>query len=149
MYIPVMTLSNVGARSRSSGDTRLQSALAIPGALLLMVLFASQMYIWINWWPTKVDLPTAFVWSLPQLAVWLLQTPLAILCSRRWPIDRTSVGFWVLGHLALSLLYSLVGLVAIDLSDRILHWASLLGAPVLVTNLRYTLIHVHWGTAIY
>jgi len=132
-----------------ASDTRLRSGLAVPGVLLLLVLFASQMYIWINWWPLKIDWATAFAWSLPQFVLWLLQTPFAIFASRRWSIDDRSRGLWILGHLAISIAYSVVGLGVIDVSDRVLHWAALLGAPVLVTSVRYTIIHLHWGTAIY
>jgi signal transduction histidine kinase len=128
---------------------RLARTLAGGGLALLTVLFASQMYVWINWWPIRIGWPTALVWSLPQVAIWLLLAPAALELSRRVPLERGHRAARLVLHAAASLGFGLAGLLLLDLSDRLFHWAQLLGAPVLVTRLKYTVIHLHWGTAIY
>jgi two-component system LytT family sensor kinase len=128
---------------------RLTRTLTGGGVVLLALLFASQMYVWINWWPIKIGWGTALAWSLPQLAVWLLLSPLAPALSRRLPLDRGQRGARIAIHGLISIGFGVAGLVLLDLSDRLLHWATLMGAPELITRLRYTIIHLHWGTAIY
>jgi two-component system, LytTR family, sensor kinase len=136
-------------RPQTATDQHLRSALGVAGVLVLLVLFASQMYIWINWWPIRIDWPTALAWSLPQYLIWLTLAPLVLRANRRWPLEHGPRGIRILGHLIGSILFSAVGLGILDLSDRVFHWAPLMGAPTLVTSVKYTIIHLHWGTAIY
>jgi signal transduction histidine kinase len=128
---------------------RVARTMAGGGVALLGILFASQMFVWINWWPIRIGWATALAWSLPQLAIWLLLTPIAVRLSRRYPIERGRRWARLTGHALASLAFGAVGLVLLDVSDRVLGWASLMGAPELVTRLKYTIIHFHWGTAIY
>ncbi len=124
--------------------------LAAAGAVLLTLLFASQMYVWVNWWPMSIGWGTAFVWSIPQLLVWGLLAPLVVTLSRRFPVIRDAGGRRVLLHVALSVAVALAGLAVLDVSDRLLHWSRSMGAPSrMISALKYTIIHLHMGVAVY
>lgn len=128
---------------------RLARLMVVAATALLAVLFTSQMYLWINWWPLRIGWGQALVWSLPQLAAWLAMAPIAVGLSRRFPVDRGARTTRIAGHVGASLLFGIAGLAILDVSDRLLHWTTLMGAPELVSRLKYTAIHIHWGTAIY
>jgi LytS/YehU family sensor histidine kinase len=124
--------------------------LAAGGASLLAVLFASQLYVWVNWWPVSIGWGTAFVWSIPQLLVWGLLTPLVLVASRRFPVERAAGGRRVLLHVAFSAALGFAGLALLDLSDRVVHWSQSMGAPSqLISAIKYTIIHLHMGIAVY
>jgi two-component sensor histidine kinase len=130
-------------------SVRLARTMVVGATALLALLFASQMYLWINWWPMRIGWLLALAWSLPQLVVWLSLSPIAVSLSRRYPIDRGSRGVRILGHVLAGIGFGLTGLLFLDFSDRILHWSTSIGAPELVSRLKYTFIHLHWGTVIY
>lgn len=134
---------------RMIAPERLARLLAAGGVGLLTLLFASQMYIWINWWPIRIGWLTALAWALPQVALWFLLAPAVLAASRRWPIEAGRRAARIAGHALASVAFGLAGLLLLDASDRVLDWATLMGAPHLVTRIKYTIIHVHWGTAIY
>lgn len=118
--------------------------------LLVGLLFASQVYLWVNWWPTKIGWGTAIVWSLPQLAIWALAIRIIVALVRRWPIEEPVLPARLILHATASVVIALGGLLLLDLSDRALHWSRLLGAPTsLLTDVRYTIIHLHMGIGIY
>lgn len=131
-------------------NTRTDWTLAAGGATVLTLLFASQLYVWVNWWPVSIGWGTALLWSIPQLLVWALLVPLIVLTSRRFPIGRSTRAGNVLLHLALSVALALLGLVILDVSDRVLHWSRSMGAPTqMISALKYTIIHLHMGVAVY
>jgi len=119
-------------------------------ALGLTVIFTSQLYIWVNLWPMRVGWGTALLWALPQLALWGLSIPLLIRLSRRWTITAPHRGRDVLGHALASIAYAGTVLLVIDLSDRLLGWTRLMGAPsFLVSDIGKTVLHLHMGMAVY
>ena len=53
-------------------------------------------------------------------------------------------------HTGLSFAIAFLVLVVVDLSDRVLHWTTLLGVPsYLVSNIGVTIFHLHMGIAVY
>jgi len=137
------------AETGSAGDGgRLR--LALGGAGLVALLFTSQLYVWINWWPIRIGWGTALLWSLPQLLVWAALVPLVVAAARRWPVEGPTRFRRLLAHGGGSLALGLGGLLLLDLSDRLTGWSVALGAPgSLLTNLKYTIIHLHMGVAVY
>ena len=134
-------------RQSASWATPVLGATAI---LLVVLLFASQVYLWVNWWPTKIGWATAIVWSLPQLAIWAGVIPIIAALGRRWPIEEPLLPARLVLHAMASVLLSLGGLLLLDFTDRAAHWSRLLAAPPsLLTSLRYTIIHLHMGIGIY
>jgi signal transduction histidine kinase len=130
-------------------EVRFTRVIAVSATVVLALLFASQMYLWINWWPLRIGWLVALAWSLPQLGLWLAMSPLAVALSRRFPIDRGSRGVRIIAHVLAGIAFGLAGLLFLDLSDRMLHWTTSIGAPELVSRLKYTFIHLYWGAAIY
>jgi two-component system LytT family sensor kinase len=56
----------------------------------------------------------------------------------------------ILGHGGASVILAVAALGVIDLSDRLVHWSIWLGAPKsLISDLQYTVIHLHLGVAVY
>jgi signal transduction histidine kinase len=129
---------------------RLKRSLAVGGGVLLALVLITEVYIWINLWPMTIGFGTAALWSLPQLALWILLVPLIASIARRLPIEAGPGPIRVLAHLAASVVLSVGALALLDLSDRLLHWTLLMGAPdSLISNLQYTIIHLHLGVGIY
>ncbi len=117
---------------------------------LVTVFFASQVYVWVNLWPMKVSWWAALLWSIPQLLTWGLTIPLVLWLTRRWPIEGSHRGLKVLLHLVLSAGYALAVLLLLDLSDSLLRWSHLMGAPgFLVADISKTIIYLHNGIALY
>jgi signal transduction histidine kinase len=119
-------------------------------AALVTVVFTSQVYVWVNLWPMTVSWWSALLWSIPQLLIWGLSIPLVLKLARRLPLEGLRrPGRFVL-HLALSVAYAFGVLVVLDLSDAILRWSYLIGAPgSLVADLDKTIIYLHMGMAVY
>lgn len=119
-------------------------------AALVTVVFASQVYVWVNLWPLRVSWWQALSWSVPQLLIWGLSIPLILRLSRRVPLGGArKLGKMVL-HLALSVGYAFAVLLVLDLSDRLLRWSYLMGAPgSLVADIDKTIIYLHMGVAVY
>ena len=129
---------------------RLKRSLAIGGGVLLALVLITEVYIWINLWPMTIGLGTAALWSLPQLAMWIFLVPFIAAIARRFPMEAAAGPTRVLAHVAASVLLSVGALGLVDLSDRLLHWTLLIGAPnSLISNLQYTIIHLHLGVGIY
>ncbi len=129
-------------------DRRL-SWLIAGGAGMLVLLFVSQLYVWVNWWPTRIGWGTAFFWAIPQLLVWGLFVPAIARLSNRFPIEEPVAARRAVLHAVASVAAAFLGLAVLDVSDRILHWTRLLGAGVLISQIKYTIIHLHMGIAIY
>jgi sensor histidine kinase YesM len=124
--------------------------LALFAGLALLLLFTSQVYIWINWWPLKVSWLTALYWSFPQLAVWIAGMRLVVAMTRRWPVEQPHRNSRVLLHSVSSVLLAFIGLALLDLSDRWLGWSVGMGAPSsLISSMKYTIIHLHMGIGVY
>lgn len=130
--------------------TRWTWTLALGGALLLTVVLTTELYVWVNWWPITISWREAFVWSLPNLVLWLLLVPVVVWWSDRYPIEGSAAPVRAFLHVAGSALASATTLALVDLSDRLVGWSRLLGAPnSLVSELRYTVIHLPLGMAVY
>ena len=98
-------------------------------AALVTVVFTSQVYVWVNLWPMTVSWWSALLWSVPQLLIWGLSIPLVLRLGRRLPLEGPiRSGRFVL-HLALSVAYAFAVLLVLDLSDAVLRWSYLIGAP--------------------
>ncbi|MGE0554267.1 MAG: sensor histidine kinase [Gemmatimonadales bacterium] len=120
------------------------------GVALLALVLATELYVWLNLWPMRVSWTEALLWSLPQLYCWILLLPVAFLIARRWPVEAGHRVARIVLHAGSSVAFSIAALVLVDLSDRVIHWTRLLGAPTkLVADLRYTVIHLHFGMAVY
>lgn len=136
--------------SPTTGSDRETVLLAIGAGALLAILFTTQLYTWVNWWPLRIGWGTAALWALPQLAVWLAEIGIVRRLTLRWPIEPPRRAPKVLAHGALSLVFALGGLLFLDLSDRAFHWSVGLGAPSsIISNLKYTIIHLHLGIGVY
>lgn len=132
------------------GRVRLEWGLAVAGGALLALVLVTEVYIWINWWPITIGWGTAVVWALPHLVVLLALIPLVVVLSRRFPLERRNRVLRVLGHGGASVILAVAALGVVDLSDRLVHWSLRLGAPnSLISNLKYTIIHLHLGVAVY
>jgi two-component system, LytTR family, sensor kinase len=136
-------------RSRDA-ERRLNVGLVSGGAILLVLVLAGQMYVWINLWPLRIDVPTAVLWSLPQALLWSLTIPAIDVLATRAPIRGRWAAWVAAGHVAASVACALLVLLCLEVSDRLLGWTRLLGAPgSLVSALDKTILHVHIGIAIY
>ena len=125
-------------------------ALALGAGLALAILFTTQLFIWVNWWPLSIGWGTAALWALPQLAVWIGEIGIVRKLALRWPIEPPHRNRKIVVHGLLSLGFALGGLVLLDLTDRTLHWSVGLGAPSsIISNLKYTIIHLHMGIGVY
>jgi hypothetical protein len=134
----------------SSPDRRPGVVLAVAGGLLLAVVLATEVWIWVNLWPLRVTWGTAFIWSLPQLYVWILLAPGIVVLVRKWPIVGAHRGVALVAHVGASVAFSLIALALVDLSDRVIHWTTWLAAPkALVADVSKTIIHLHLGIAVY
>jgi signal transduction histidine kinase len=131
-------------------DRRLDTALVAGGGLLLLLVLSGQMYVWINLWPLRIDWLTAVAWSIPQALVWSLTIPVVDRLVSRIPI-RADGAVWRLAlHVVGSVAVALLVLGTLDVSDRLLGWTLLLGAPgTLVSSIDKTILHVHIGIAVY
>lgn len=119
-------------------------------AALVTVVFTSQVYVWVNLWPMRVSWWSALLWSVPQLLVWGLSIPLVLSLGRRVPLGGSRKGWKIVLHLALSVFYAFAVLLVIDLSDTLLRWSYLIGAPSsLVADIDKTIIYLHMGMAVY
>ena len=124
--------------------------LALGAGLVLTVLFTTQLYIWVNWWPLSIGWGTAALWALPQLAIWIGEIGIVRKLALRWPIEPPRRNRKILIHGGLSVVFALGGLALLDLSDRAFHWSVGLGAPSsIISNLKYTIIHLHMGIGVY
>jgi two-component system LytT family sensor kinase len=124
--------------------------LALGAGLALAVLFTTQLYIWVNWWPLTIGWGTAALWSLPQMAVWIAEIGIVRYLALRWPIEPPHRNRKILVHGLLSIVFALGGLALLDISDRTLHWSVGIGAPSsIISNLKYTIIHLHMGIGVY
>jgi LytS/YehU family sensor histidine kinase len=104
----------------------------------------------VNWWPLRIGWGTAALWALPQLAIWIAEIGIVRRLALRWPIESSGKARKVLAHGVLSVLFGLGGLLVLDFSDRVLHWSVALGAPSsIISNLKYTIIHLHLGIGVY
>jgi signal transduction histidine kinase len=132
------------------GEQGRRLVLVAGAGALVAGLFISQLYVWINWWPIRIGWGTAAVWALPQLLVWAATIPAMLSLARRWPIEGPDRARRLLAHGGASIGLALLGLVALDVSDRLLHWSQALGAPdTLLSRLKYTIIHLHMGVGVY
>jgi len=114
------------------------------------LLLASQLYVWINLWPLTIGWGEAFLWSLPQLLAWGFLIPAVLELGARFPVEGRESLARVMLHGALSVVLAFGALLALDLSDRLLHWTTLMGAPQkLVSDVRLTVVHLHVGIGIY
>ena len=130
--------------------TREALGLAVGAGVALALLFTTQLYIWVNWWPLRIGWGTALLWALPQLAVWLAGVRLVMALARRWPIEPPHRNRAVVLHAATSVGMAAGGLLLLDGSDRLLHWSVGLGAPSsIISNVKYTIIHLHMGIGVY
>lgn len=129
---------------------KLHWTIALAGIFLLALLLASQLFVWVNLWPITITWADALVWSLPQLLIWALVVPLILALGRRFPIEGTRSTIHLFLHLAASLVTALLVLAVLDLSDHLLSWSTLVGAPSkLVSSIRVTVVHLHIGVGIY
>ncbi len=118
--------------------------------VLVTIIFASQVYVWVNLWPMRVTWWAALLWSVPQLLAWGITIPLVLRLVRRIPIEGRGRGIKLALHLGLSLGYAFGVLLLLDLSDVLLHWSNLMGAPgSLVADIDKTIIYLHMGVALY
>src|SRR5262245_20427372 len=106
-----------------------RTVLTLVTATLVGLLFTSQLYVWINWWPISIGWGTALVWSLPQLMVWAATIPVVVLLGRAWPIEEPVLPSRLVLHAVASVVMAFGGLLLVDLSDRLWHWSLMLGAP--------------------
>ena len=128
--------------------------LAAGGAGILAIMLASQQYVWLNLWPSKVSWWLAAAWSVPQLLAWGVVVPLVYAFSARYPLDGASTGLQVVARLVIhavaSVLTAVGVLLALQASDAVLHWTTAAGAPTaLVASFRYTRLYLHVGLGIY
>ena len=131
-------------------ERRIDAALIAGGGLLLLLVLSGQMYVWINLWPLRISWWTALAWSLPQVLLWSLTIPVVDTLATRVPIRARGAALRLALHVVASVAVALLVLVMLDLSDRLLGWTRLLGAPnKLVTSIDKTILHVHIGIAIY
>jgi signal transduction histidine kinase len=137
-------------RGRDRLEERSLLGLALGAFLVLAVLFATQLYVWVNWWPIRIGWGTAVLWSLPQMGVWVVGVRVVVSLVHRWPIQEPHRNRRLIAHTATSILLSFAGLAFLDLSDRALRWSVALGAPSsIVSGLKYTIIHLHMGIGVY
>jgi len=137
-------------RRSHDAERRLDAGLVIGGAILLLLVLTGQMYVWINLWPLRIGVRTAAIWSLPQALLWSLTIPAIDALAARLPIRGRWAGWLVAAHVGLSVACAFLVLACLDLSDRLLGWTRLLGAPgSLVSALDKTILHLHIGIAIY
>ncbi|HEX6052932.1 MAG TPA: histidine kinase [Gemmatimonadaceae bacterium] len=131
-------------------ERRLRAGLVAGGAVLLVLVLTAQLYVWINLWPVRIGVLTAFVWSIPQVLLWSLTIPLIDALATRWPVEGRGAAWRLAGHVLASVSVALLVLLTLDLSDRALGWTALMGAPgTLVTAIDKTILHTHIGIAIY
>ncbi len=131
-------------------ERRLRAGLVAGGAALLVLVLTAQLYVWINLWPLRISVVTAFVWSIPQVVLWSLTIPLIDGLAVRWPVEGRRAAWRLGAHVVASVSVALLVLLALDLSDRALGWTKLMGAPgTLVTAIDKTILHTHIGIAIY
>jgi two-component system LytT family sensor kinase len=141
-----MTMPEPASRS----TTREALGLALGAGVALTILFTTQLYIWVNWWPLRVGWGTALLWALPQLAVWLAGIRVVMALARRWPIEPPHRNRAVVLHAATSVGMAIGGLLLLDGSDQLLHWSVGLGAPSsIISSVKYTIIHLHMGIGVY
>jgi signal transduction histidine kinase len=134
----------------SESERRSALPLAAAGLVLLALVLTTEAYVWLNLWPLRVSWGNAFVWSLPLLACWLALLPAAARLAGRWPIAPEPSLVRLGGHALASVVFSVVGLSLLQGSDAVFHWTRQLAAPTkLVADLRYTLVHLHLGIAVY
>lgn len=125
-------------------------ALQLAVAVLVTVVFTSQVYVWVNLWPMTVSWWSALLWSLPQLFIWGLSIPLVARVVRRLPLEGPRRAMRFALHLGLSVAYAFLVLLILDASDAILRWSYLIGAPgSLVADIDKTIIYLHMGMAVY
>ena len=145
----------VESEGASAGDgplraSRLEAALYLGGAVLLALVYSTQLRIWLRLFTIPVPWSTALAWSLPQLLVWLLCVPLIYRTSARLPIAAPRAWLRVIVHGALSVGVAAGVLLVIHASDALLHWTRLMGAPSrVVTNWRVNMVYLHIGVAVY
>lgn len=129
---------------------RLPWAFILSASLMLVFVLASQMYVWVNLWPLSATWYEALLWSVPQALIWGLLVYGISAFSRVFPIDRGRPAIRVPVHVVASAAVAACGLGILDLSDRVLHWTALMGAPArLVSRFEITVVHLHIGIAIY
>lgn len=141
-----------GPADRGGISDRLNSRVSLVGggALVLLLVFASQLYVWINLWPMTVSWGEAVLLAVPHLVVWSLLFPVIAELSRRFPIRESRPVLGIGAHLMASVVVSMVALGLIDVSDELLHWTRFLGAPsTLVADFKITAVHLHLGIGIY
>jgi two-component system, LytTR family, sensor kinase len=131
-------------------ERRLRTGLIVGGAALLVLVLTAQLYVWINLWPLRINVVTAFVWSIPQLLLWSLTIPLIDALATRWPVEGSGAPWRIVAHVVASVTMALLVLLTLDVSDRLLGWTRLMGAPgTLVAAIDKTILHTHIGIAIY
>ena len=150
---PTRQVADRTASSVADGDEserRLRAGLVAGGAALLVVVLTAQLYVWINLWPLRISVLTAFAWSIPQVLLWSLTIPLIDALATRWPVEGRRAAWRLAAHVLASVSVALLVLLTLDLSDRVLGWTKLMGAPgTLVTAIDKTILHTHIGIAIY
>jgi two-component system LytT family sensor kinase len=138
------------AASGDEHERRLRAALIAGGAALLVLVLTAQLYVWINLWPLRIGVLTAFAWSIPQLLLWSLTIPVIDALATRSPVEGAGAAWRLVGHVLASVTVALLVLLTLDVSDRLLGWTRLMGAPgTLVTAIDKTILHTHIGIAIY
>lgn len=122
------------------------------GGLLLAGYLTTQLWVWVNLWPVSMTWVEAALVAIPMVGLWLALVPVVVLLVRRYPLDVEGrlPAVHLLLHVVLSFAVSLVALLLLDLSDRLLHWTTLIGVPgYLVTNVGKTVVHLHLGVGLY
>ena len=138
------------AAGADENERRLRTKLIAGGAALLVLVLTAQLYVWINLWPLRIGVMTAFVWSIPQVLLWSLTIPIIDALASRWPIEGSGAPWRLAAHVVASVAVALLVLVTLDVSDRVLRWTKLMGAPgTLVSAIDKTILHTHIGIAIY
>ncbi|MFW6201359.1 MAG: sensor histidine kinase [Gemmatimonadota bacterium] len=120
------------------------------GAAAFLLVLASQLFVWINLWPIRASWTQAMLWAVPQLLIWSGLALGVLELSRRLPLTGGRALPRVAFHLAASAVGAFLALAILDVSDRLLGWSALMGAPAkLISDFEMTVVHLHLGIGAY